>query len=66
MPPTGNALVPKAYGFVSCIYRRRLMIPRMARKCYMQKNGLRLVWQVSSSGGGLPGRPVLARVLGAR
>ena len=38
----------------------------MARKCYRQNAGTRLFSLVSSSGGGLPGRPELARVQGAR
>jgi hypothetical protein len=66
MSPAGKPLDLKTYGFVSCIYGRRLMIPRMAPKCYRQKNRPGLVCQVSSSGGGLPGRLVLARVPGAR
>jgi hypothetical protein len=34
----------------------------LARKCYLQKMGASLPSSVSSSGGGLPGRPGLERV----
>src|SRR6266446_721335 len=36
----------------------------LARKCHLQNLALRLTSQVSSSGGGLPGRPGLERVSG--
>src|SRR5689334_1195049 len=36
----------------------------MARKCHTQENVTRLISMVSSSGGGLPGRPGLERVSG--
>jgi hypothetical protein len=38
----------------------------MARKCHRQGAGVILFSSVSSSGGGLPGRPGLERVWGAR
>jgi len=37
----------------------------MARKCHRQESGTVLFSSVSSSGGGLPGRPGLERVRGA-
>ena len=44
-----------------CIFRQR-----MARKCHRQTPPGVLFSFLSSSGGGLPGRPALERVQGAR